>query len=299
MRILVTGAAGDFGRDLVPWLAQRHEVRATDLRPATPPCEFVAADLSDPAQVDGLCEGVEAVIHLAALLPTAPHSTMDYLAGNTRAVHLLAEEALRAQVQRFVFVSTVWVAGHGEEGPPPIDETVAPQPVCLYGLTKYYGELAIEYYARNRGLSAVVLRACGYQRFAGCDAEGEVDWETVDLAALAGRLTSPGGKLFSPGDLGPVMAAAVSRPEVDFARCLLGLDMPLTAADAALGRTDPVAAWEKYYPGAAECFAGIGFTPPPLTYYYSNARSHVLLGFRQQITLADLISAWRLREGPR
>lgn len=299
MRILVTGAAGDFGRDLVPWLAQRHDVRATDLRPATPPCEFVPADLSAPEQVSGLCEGMDAVIHLAALLPTAQHTTMTYLNGNTRAVHLLAEEALRAQVKRFVFISTVWVAGHGEEGPPPLDETVAPRPVCMYGLTKYYGELAVEYYARNFGLSALILRACGYFRFPGCDAEGEVDWDEVDLASLAGRLTSPGGKLFSPGDLGSVMEAAVNLPEVGFERCLLGLDMPLTAADAALGRTDPVAAWDKYYPGATECFAGLGFTPPPLNYYYSNARLRARLGFRQQISLADVISAWRLREGPR
>lgn len=299
MRILVTGAAGDFGRDLVPWLARRHDVRATDLRPVDLPGEFVTADLGDPEQVTGLAEGMDAVIHLAALLPKSEYTTAQYVAANVLAPQLLAEESLRAGVKRFVYISTVWAAGHGEEAPPPIDVEVAPRPVCMYGLTKLQGEIAMEYYARQQGLSVIVARACGYVRHPDCDAEGDVDWETADLASLANWLTMPGGKLFSPGDLGPALETAVSLPDVTFARCLLGLTNPFTAADAALGRTDPVGAWEKYFPGARECFAGLGFQPPSLSFYYSNASARDLLGFRQQITLADVISEWRLREGPR
>jgi len=86
-------------------------------------------------------------------------------------------------------------------------------------------------------------------------------------------------------------------PILPFERCVVGLTVPFTAEDADLCRADPVAAWEKYYPGAAQCFAAIGHQPPPLPYYYDNARSRELFGWEMRYSLADVIAEWQRREG--
>ena len=100
MKILITGAAGDFGCDLAPWLAREHEVRLTDARLPQTALPFTKADLTNPDQVSGLCDGVDAVIHLAALLPKGQYRTSAYIEANATAVALLAEEALRAAFAR-------------------------------------------------------------------------------------------------------------------------------------------------------------------------------------------------------
>ena len=58
MRMLVTGASGMLGRDLVPLLSRDHEVTAVDLD----------VDVTDPAAVDACVHACrpEAVFHLAA-----------------------------------------------------------------------------------------------------------------------------------------------------------------------------------------------------------------------------------------
>lgn len=300
MRVLITGAAGDFGRDLAPWLARNHEVVTTDLRSCDTPYEFHVADLCDVDAVKGLCEACDAVIHLAALLPKSDYGTPAYMRANVEAVAVLAEEAIRAQVKRFLFISTVWATGHGtEEGVFEIDEQTPPTPICMYGVTKYLGETMAEYYARNHGLSSIVLRACGYYRHEAFDANGDIDWEQADLASVVARMTTPGAKLYHPGDLGPLMEAALALPEVSFDRILIGLTSPFTADEADLCRNDPISAWEKHYPGAAEFFAASGHQPPPYTHMYDNRRSREVLGFEMEYDLGDVISAWRLQEGVR
>ncbi len=80
MRVLVTGAAGYLGSVLVPKLLVRgHVVRCLDvgyfgvehLRALRPPVEIVRADLrvllQDPKATGTLLEGIEAVVHLAAI----------------------------------------------------------------------------------------------------------------------------------------------------------------------------------------------------------------------------------------
>lgn len=297
MRLLVTGAAGDFGRDLAPWLGAHHDVRVTDARPLETDLEFIQADLCDRDRLTGICDNIETVIHLAALLPKDQYLTNAYFEANAAAVALLAEEALRANVQRLIYLSTVWATGHGiEEGSFVINEATPPTPVCMYGLTKYLGEVTAEYYCRKHKLTVTVLRACGYLRHPDCDATGQVDWPRADLASIAGRFTTPAAKLFNPADLGQLVESAIQRPQSGFERFLIGLSSPFTDADAKLCRHDPLTAWEKYYPGAADCFTGLGYEPPPFTYTYDNRRSRDELGFTMRYTLQDVINEWQRRQ---
>ena len=169
----------------------------------------------------------------------------------------------------------------------------------MYGVTKGLGETMAEYYSANHGLSTIVLRATGYLRHEAFGPDGDVDWDQADLPSIAARMVNAGAKIYNPADLGPIFEAALALPDVPFERLLIGQTLPFTDEDESACRHDPVAAWEKHYPGAAEFFAGSGYQPPPLTHVYDNARSRERLGFAMQYDLGDVISAWRLQQGSR
>jgi UDP-glucose 4-epimerase len=293
MKLLVTGAAGDFGRDLVPWLAKRHDVRATDILPITYDCECVVADLRDPEQVRGLVQGIDAVIHLAVLLPR-DYPTADFVDVNVKASTLLCEAAVAAKVSRMVYISTVWATGHGlEEGYLPVDEQAPCYPQEMYGLTKLQGELSVEYYARMVGLSSIVLRMCGYVRCPQFAPDGTVDLATADLAEIAAWLLRSGQKLHSPNDLGRLMESATSAEGIGFERVIAGNSMPWSPADAAQLAAAPTPVIDRCYPGAAGMFAALDYTPAPIPFWYSTAAAEKLLGLRNELTISDLVRAWR------
>ena len=108
---LVTGATGFIGVHLVRMLAQRGvRVRALARDPrraariAHPNVEIVIGDFGDAAALDGVCEGVDTIFHLASVMSgSAEEFERVDLAGSRR----LIDEAKRAGVGRIVFTSTL------------------------------------------------------------------------------------------------------------------------------------------------------------------------------------------------
>jgi len=299
VKLLVTGAAGDFGRDLVPLLARDHEVRATDVVATSPPCEFVQADLLDAEALPVLVEGRDAVVHLAAKLPPRQPTTRECFDVNATASALVMEAAAAAGVRRLVYVSTVWATGHGpEEEPRPIDEDAPWRPICCYGVTKLLGEMAAEYYARMTDLSVTVLRMCGYARCPSLGPDGWMDWARPDWPELVLHLTRPGQKLFDPLDLLDAVGAALDM-EHRFARYVVGQQWPFQAEDAETLRTEPERAWDRYYAGALELFSELGVHPAELHFFYSVRRFSEATGWRQRLTLDQVARRYLARRGDR
>jgi nucleoside-diphosphate-sugar epimerase len=155
MKILVTGGAGFLGSTLVPMLlAEGHQVRVLDsllhgggpLLPlwAHPQFEFLHGDVRDRAARRAALAGVEAVVHLAAIVGDPACSREPELA---RAVNLegslaLIEESQRSGVGRFVFASTCSNYGKMKEGSF-VDEESDLCPVSLYAETKVAVEKAL------------------------------------------------------------------------------------------------------------------------------------------------------------
>lgn len=145
-RVLVTGATGGLGLAVTAALrASGHEVRATGRRTDVAGrlkslgAEFVAADLVADAMA-GLVEGVDGVIHCAALSsPWGAYETFHKI--NVEATRELLAAARRAGVRRFVFVSSPSIhARHADQvGLTEADPPAARQ-LNAYAATKLLAE---------------------------------------------------------------------------------------------------------------------------------------------------------------
>ncbi len=156
MNILVTGGAGYIGSSLVPLLlADGHHVRVLDTLLhggdsllgvwSHPEFEFVGEDVRDRSKVQSALSGVDAVVHLAAVVGDPACSRQPDLA---RAVNLdaalaLIEESQRAGVSRFLFASTCSNYGKMNDADKYVDEETELRPVSLYAETKVAVEKAL------------------------------------------------------------------------------------------------------------------------------------------------------------
>lgn len=162
-RLLITGAAGVLAREIVAHLEGLgdYQLRLTDLSAFETPHELRCADLTDPAQVAGLAEGVDEVLHVAAIHPWKPYTPQQYLDCNIKATYNVLEEAVRAQVRRVIYTSSVAAMGYEvtSQCPLPLDETKLCHPVdSVYSVTKHVGEQFCQMFQHTHGLRWLALR---------------------------------------------------------------------------------------------------------------------------------------------
>jgi nucleoside-diphosphate-sugar epimerase len=159
MRMLVTGGSGFLGLNLVRRLLSSggYEVRSLDIAPwpgsEDPRLEAMTGDIRDPATVRACMQGARSVVHCAAALPLHPRSVIR--STEVIGTRVLLEEAARAGVERFVFISSTAVYGIPHHVP--VLETDPLQGVGPYGCAKIEAEALCEEW-RARGLCVVLLR---------------------------------------------------------------------------------------------------------------------------------------------
>jgi len=152
MRILITGAGGQVGTDLIPLLLARgHKVMGLDMTkaPATlpPGAEWTQADITYEGEVNDAVKQYrpESIWHLAAILSATgeriPHRAWRV---NMEGTRLLLEAARHFGTRQFLFTSTIAAFGPGLAEP--VGNDVSMRPSTMYGLTKVAGELLGEYY---------------------------------------------------------------------------------------------------------------------------------------------------------
>lgn len=164
--ILVTGAAGNLGRNLVARLLARGDrVRAFDLptkantkrlRGFGDGVELALGDVTNAADVERAVAGVDAIAHLAGILPPAsernPRATNAVNAGGTFAL-ISAAEKLTPGV-RFVFASSCSVHGFGQAARGPATGDSPTEATDAYTTSKIAAEEAL----RASSLSYTILR---------------------------------------------------------------------------------------------------------------------------------------------
>jgi UDP-glucose 4-epimerase len=134
MRVLITGATGKVGSRLAKRLAVRgDQIRALVRDPGRTAelrehhVEIVRGDLLDHSSLDAAVNGVDAVVHCAALFFPGATSEQAH-AVNDLGTQRLAELARAASVKRFVFIGTGLVYGDNGGRPAREDDACAPSP---------------------------------------------------------------------------------------------------------------------------------------------------------------------------
>ncbi len=168
-RILVTGAAGQVGSELVPYLRERHgpeNVVATDLNPLPEALAragpHLRVDCRDPAAVEDAVRRHDArvVYHLAAILSAAgEEAPRRAFQVNLEGLVYVLDAARGAGASVFVPSS---IAVFGPSSPrDPAPQEGALRPTSMYGITKLSGELLCDYYHLRFGVDVRGLRFPG------------------------------------------------------------------------------------------------------------------------------------------
>jgi nucleoside-diphosphate-sugar epimerase len=160
MRILVTGASGFIGKALCrELLARGHAVRAAvrrlDATASTDMQQVAVPDLAGVSDWNALVAGIDAVVHLAAIVHRATNDE-ELRRFNVDASVALAQAAV-GTVRRFVFMSSIKV--HGEDsGDGAFRESEPLRPADAYGRSKREAEIALAKAADRGGMEFVAVR---------------------------------------------------------------------------------------------------------------------------------------------
>jgi nucleoside-diphosphate-sugar epimerase len=164
---LVTGGAGFIGSHLTEELARRGErVRVVDNLATgkrqnlahVAGVEFLQGDLADPAVARQAVDGVDFVLHQAAI-PSVPRSVQDPLTShvaNVDATLNLLIAARDAHVKRVVYAGSS--SAYGDTPTLPKVETMPTGPLSPYALQKLVGEQYCQMFTRLYGLETVTIR---------------------------------------------------------------------------------------------------------------------------------------------
>ena len=167
-KYLVTGGAGFIGSNIVEELIRREQTvtvvdnfltgKRGNVEPYLNDIEFIEGDIRNLDICARACQGVDYVLHQAAL-PSVPRSVED--PGLTSEINingtlnvLLASRD--AGVKKFVFASSSSVYGDDPHLPKKEDSTGVP--LSPYAITKQVGELFCIVFSRIYGLDTVCLR---------------------------------------------------------------------------------------------------------------------------------------------
>ncbi len=168
MRYLITGGAGFIGSNTVDELVRRGESvvvlddlssgKEENLADVRNKITFIKGSITDIETVRKAMHDADYVLHLAART-SVPRSVKDPIETNrinidgTLNVLVAARDA---KAKRVVFAASS--SAYGETSTLPKVETMTPQPISPYGVTKFVGELYAQTFGRCYGLENVSLR---------------------------------------------------------------------------------------------------------------------------------------------
>jgi nucleoside-diphosphate-sugar epimerase len=249
MTLLVTGATGHVGGEIVRQTAQRGmpviatyrgELRADE---ANPSITWLRCDLADAGAVRRLAEEhrIDACIHAAAVSNEAyaKPDPAGAIATNIGATANLLEAARLSLWRRFVLVGTGSVFQLVRDATQPILEDHAPAAANVYSSTKLGAELLTRMYRGEYGLSASTVRISwvyGPPVISAQPTRGPIP--SYLLRAMRGEAIREGGADFAASftyvaDAAEGLLAAAAAPELRHPTYHLGHGVNFTAGEAA------------------------------------------------------------------
>jgi NAD+ dependent glucose-6-phosphate dehydrogenase len=165
-KVLVTGAAGRIGSVFSVYAADTYDLRLADRRleglEAPPVGEVIPLEIADLDACRAACQGVDAVLHLAADPGTGSGFYESYLDNNIKGVYNIFEAAREAGCRRLVYASSVQaIEGYPLDVQARTDGAV--RPLNMYGACKAFGEATAHCYAYTHGLSSIAVRIGSFE----------------------------------------------------------------------------------------------------------------------------------------
>ena len=167
VKALITGGAGFIGSHLAEELVRRgHTVRVADSLITgkrtnldhIPSVEFAEGDLADEAFARRAAEGMDYVLHQAAI-PSVPRSVKDPISSNRANVDATLNVLVAARdagVKRLVFAGSS--SAYGNTPTLPKHEDMPANPLSPYALQKVVGEQYLQMFTKLYGLETVSIR---------------------------------------------------------------------------------------------------------------------------------------------
>ncbi len=167
INILLTGATGFVGRQLLKKLSEQKEI---DLRIATrinanifsPEISvFAPIELESENNWQDIVKGCDVIIHAAArahvMNEKANNPLEEFRKINSKPTLKLAEQAAISGVKRFIFISSIKVNGEFTTDKPFAADDL-PHPDGPYALSKYEAEQGLQAIALKTGMEVVIIR---------------------------------------------------------------------------------------------------------------------------------------------
>lgn len=162
MKVLITGASGRIGSTLAAFLKDKgYAVRGFDVvepRAGHVQDETVTGSLLDVHALDRAVNGVDAIVHLAALMTWLPRDNPRLFEANVTGTYQLLQAAKDRNLSRFVFASSGEVYPELNPRELPITETHPTLPNSPYGMTKLLGEQMVQNIGAQHDMPYTILR---------------------------------------------------------------------------------------------------------------------------------------------
>ncbi len=290
MKVLITGAGGSLGRVLAPALVKRgYEPVLLDNRPLETPYPFQLGDVTNKDDVLEVMQGVDAVVHGAALhgIHLAKYTTDNFWNLNVTGTHHIYEAARTHGMKKVLLCSTMGVYGESvvpdADGVAVVTEALPLRPADIYGLSKKLCEELAEFYSRCHGIQTIAYRLGmfvpeDFVRYGFRLLKGGVDGRDVAQAFLLG----------------------LENESVRFDAFNIMANVPFALEEFARLKREPRVVLEERYPGVTELMAsrGLGLNELLAMWgftYWSIEKAKQELGYQPEHNFPEFYAA--LKEG--
>ncbi|HJN14290.1 MAG TPA: NAD(P)-dependent oxidoreductase [Armatimonadota bacterium] len=280
MKIALTGAAGVLSREIASQLADRDvELRLTDVLPMDDAGghDFIQADLAVAEQARAAVDGVDVVIHVAAIHPWKEYTSDQYLDCNVKAVHHVLQACVDAGVPRVIYTSSIAAAGYNRDVDElPLTEHIDRRPNDLYGASKAMGETLCETFSRTHGLHVISLRPPCF-----------IPTDETD-PSYGVRLLSTHGHVT---DVAQAHVKALDRPDLRCDAFWCTSAHPFTREDVQELQDAPRSVYARHFREAEEFIMSRPELEAPLGLIYDLSRAREKLGYTPKTGFASWFAA--------
>ncbi|WP_318422430.1 NAD-dependent epimerase/dehydratase family protein [Photobacterium leiognathi] len=157
MNILLTGASGFIGS----YLKSDIDVKTIVIRTnEIDNCKsyYKIDSLTENTDWINAFDEIDCIIHLAGLAHSNKFTDSDYYSVNTQGTLKLANDAAKAGVKRFVFVSSIGVNGSITEAGKMFSHSSDVSPHNIYAKSKLEAEIGLKKIAEQTGLEVIIVR---------------------------------------------------------------------------------------------------------------------------------------------